>query len=833
MAKSSKGRNAGVTGLVDFQGTPQFVMRVARFSRQEGAAARVRTKRGDARRRITQTTPGGTLMLWGTVRKDGFPEPASLKGASGTVVLTLGGAAKQTLEVTVLSSKIDHDDESEDEWEMALVAEVTANPAAAGFGGTQPPAAADPELDAAQTHEGATKTVDPDGLQDLDTVRIDVDGLTDTDAAEATWITDTIAGFTATRLHMKVRSAAFARADHWGGTLTVTLGRTTTAEDLINQNTWTVSDTNNIADAASVAAINDNASGPPGMIYRTTKTQELNDDNNLLVDEYGLRSTAQDITMPESGHTIDPLAIESTQKETLTYAVPGAAPGPPAAASAELQVVATSTQAVNAVTSKVTYAYDVNDSHQKEEFPRTRRQTDASAIDREHLVADVFTTASPPSDPTPPAGLVQVDYVDVPLTPTQSVRVYRYAYVNAQTAIEVGKYELATDPNALRSTEILAAVWDSSLDEPETPSAPPGLTLVDYRDLGIPTHPTKQVRVFRYGTADSKQEIEYPGTWLMTDTSGLADEERRTVVTNAATLSFPTNSGSLFLRDYTPKRLTNGGLYEHVATYGRQTRAQEIERKGTVSQVFPDRVADHAVATILSNTNSASAIAASIYLANTNVASFGGAEVTRLDGTYALQTVHTRDTSWELEVHTRTYGAVPTSCQLLSSGTVQCYVVDVFQFDDTHWVFVLGEVPVRATMMRFTIWKVYAGGLFYAYMDGAGTTNDADFMGLTKRCVTYAGVDGRARFKDDYRYPAATNPATLAFESGRRAGFNFDYDSRGIVLADGLVVGREYYTDNDLSALTPGSWVNASTLGLSVTHGIDANYHQTFLATTP
>src|SRR4051812_25978426 len=105
---TQRGRNGGVTGLVDIQGTPAFKLKTPKFRQQEGAQALVRTGRGDARRRIKQTAPGGTLLLYGEVRGDGFPEPSTLKGCAGAVTLTYSGARKTVLQVVVLEATVSY-----------------------------------------------------------------------------------------------------------------------------------------------------------------------------------------------------------------------------------------------------------------------------------------------------------------------------------------------------------------------------------------------------------------------------------------------------------------------------------------------------------------------------------------------------------------------------------------------------------------------------------------------------------------------------------------------------------------------------------------------------
>jgi hypothetical protein len=92
------------------------------------------------------------------------------------------------------------------------------------------------------------------------------------------------------------------------------------------------------------------------------------------------------------------------------------------------------------------WQYDVTNSKQREEFGRTRVGTDPQSIEDRQLAASVFTTATPPTDPTPPTGLKLVDKTDIPLTPTQSVRVYDYQRNDSKDRIEFGGTIAVADP---------------------------------------------------------------------------------------------------------------------------------------------------------------------------------------------------------------------------------------------------------------------------------------------------------------------------------------------------------------------------------------------------
>jgi hypothetical protein len=982
-----KGRNAGVTGLVDISGTPAFTVRVAKFSRATATGAVVRTKRGDTFKRIRQSTPGSQLLLWGTVSQDGFPEPESLKGAAGTIELQCGRATKQTLAVVVTQATVSYALKGEDVWEIALVCEVTANPAYDGFGGTQTPAAADPALDAAETHEGATKHVDPDAIQDNDTRRYDVEGLADLDAAEATWVTNTIADAVATRAGMKVRGADFARTDHWGGVLTIQFARTTTGEDLVNEASSKTLDPQNLASQATTAALNATPPTPTGAAFkaRGTSTREVNDGVTLQTTAWGLTDTRDDAQNPRITTTADPESIDDVAVRAQVWATSGAAPALPADAPAnnvkllgvtdlplndgerlrvwaygakssrdELVLPQTETvddanglagSAIRAYldgeaapagpaglvyrttrTTPVTVGlgvnrtlyvdvYGVRTTAQDVLFPRTRAQADAAAIDQETLIPVLYAAGGSPVAPATPAGMVLYDSVDTPETDGRQCRVYRYRFVDRQTEAERAHTESSVDARALRSTARIAALYDSAGGAPGVPAAPADTKYVDYRDVPVPTHPTKVVRVWRFGPTDSvddvtlpesftftdpkglasrgaaalvngspavpagfklrgtrarllntvnedvqnvaefgltdtQDDIEFGGTRHTVDTAGLADADTVATVTNSASWQPPTNAGSLVLRDY-ERRQHVPGVFVFSSSYGPWTRDAELVARSSRTAAPAARGRVDADAVLASGTNPVS-----VALGGSNVASvdptgsienaaeavraallgdptFEGVDVERVHPSKLLLTLHRRGTRWWMDLESRTFSGLQTPWRLVSGGAVQVYVVDVVRVTSSLWAFVCGTQPVACTFIDFVIWKTYAGDTLYTNANAAGLTNADTFLGFGQLTVTYAGVTGPVAIKDTFRYPSATNPAAVAFEGARTQGWRFRFDSRGIVAGDGAVPGYWTYTTTDLSSVTPGTWVNASLLGIGAAAAASLNFTDAFLNTTP
>lgn len=787
----------GVTGLVDISpAAPAFTARIYKFSRQTSSGPIVRTKRGDAWKRIRQTTPGGTLALSGKVQQAGFPLPDNIKGASGTIVLQFNGAAKETLSVTVLAASLSLSETAEDIWDIALTCEITANPVLSGFTGAQTASVPNPSFDAGEVIEGISKSVDPDGLADQDARPYDLEGLTDSDAAEVTAITNIIGATVATRAAMKLRNVAFQRTDHWGGTVLVTFARTTTAEDVINQNSRTGIDPKGLASSAATAAINGTPADPVGdaFVLRSTTTNELNDNHLLSVNVYGKTSTQTDIEYAGTIKADDPsdLQDEASLTEVTASSTP---PATPLAPLGQIDQI-TSQQLTDDGHWKHTFTYRNTNSQQKVEFAGTATDDDPSDLQDEDRATIVNGSSTPPATPTPtPSTLKLRRRISRRIggTPEKWSHSFEFGRRSTQDDVEMEGTETRIDSFQLSAGGRITLVT-ASATPPATPASPTaGAVFVD--NLVRPLHDSKWAHTFLYGPRTTADEAILPHTWTLADPGDLDSEGEV-----AAIGSVPATPSPYYDRGVTGHYLTSGQIL-YVKKFGRRSTTQDIEMEHTTSTGDPwEGLVTHN-ATVISDVSAVDVIAASNY---STLANFAGVSVKRLNDAKALLIKSIRDDPRIINFEMRSPGEEPVRGYY--DGTdVYVYVRRIYQRAN-GWEFELAMQPLQTLRMRFSIRKRVTGASIATYMGWSltGHVNNASFLGLAAGSVTYRGIDGQHNYSN-------AGPAEIANQCEYLA-----IAKDGTVYAGHINFKKAnlgwHFSTHDLSAVSPGTWVKATTL---------------------
>lgn len=529
-----QGRNAGVTGLVDLGGAPKFTVRIYRFGKGLQVARKPRSGRGQSGKLALarSLSVGGTLALTGEVIADGYPLPTTFEGQEGSITLTFAAGKTVTVAVAVTASNIGYDFKSSNLWNVTLTCEITAQPAWTGWATTQPAATA-PSLSDRKLWAGSSKTVDPDTLQDTVTDVWDVVGITaDTDVAERQKLADIIAAATTPPFAgMKLRSATMSERDAFGGaTVTVTWGRTTSGEDVVN---------------------------------------------------------------PLNVVSTDPLGIESAGQSAAINGVP-ATP-----ANAELQEVAHSSEELNDTNTLNKKRFEVLNSHQKLEYPQDVTESDPQHLADSVSLSDVFPIATPPADPAAPDGMVLRQKIDRPVTPTQSIRIYRWAYTGTKDDQELPHRKRETDPDGLEDSGMDAQVYAASDSAPAPPTIA-GLKLRSFADLPVQSNPAYQVRIWTFARTTSGEEIINKNTSLTTDGSGL-----ETVGRSAAWNTAPTPHTGLVVRKETVIEFTDG-MVLHTTEEGLESVQAERERRASRERIDANQIAGQQVVAVIASTEPSS-----------------------------------------------------------------------------------------------------------------------------------------------------------------------------------------------------------------------------------
>jgi hypothetical protein len=609
MAGIQRGRNWGITGIVNLGDSPQFTVEVRAFKEVFDTARKNRAGRGQgAWRKSRATAPGGSLVLSGKVTLKGYPMPATWKGQRGTLVITYHRGAKETLDIEVEGVVFSSKQVAEDRWDVTISCSILANPTFAGFGGSQP-AATTPAQSDVQIYEGLTKVQDPKGIQDGATTTYDVWPLGDSDSAENARIAAVIAATAPPFQYAKVKTASLLpNRDSEGGTVQITWSLTDTEEDVINQMESETNDPNLLTSQAQTAGISQLPDDPGGdFVERETTTSEVNDQKTITSKKWGLRDTVDDVQMPQSPKTDDPYDLKDAAHVCL---VTGSSTAPPVPTAPIGQHVETTTTQINRKRWQHVFSFLNINSEQEIEFPAAIIQTDPSALQSSDVQSDVTDSSTPPAEPgSRVAGLVLrvIRSRRVSGTPEKWLHTWEYGQTSTEEDIT---YPGTVTDNEVSDIADVATITliNTSSTPPTTPAAPVG-QLLSIESVRL-TDAGKWKHVFKYGNTTALQRIQFPTDTIETDPNQLQDEDSQSQV--AATSTVPaapvTRVTGLVLRRVTSVRIAGTPeKWLHRWFFGRTTTVEDITFPGTVTSPDVSNLEDKATITLVTSSGTPAA----------------------------------------------------------------------------------------------------------------------------------------------------------------------------------------------------------------------------------
>jgi hypothetical protein len=798
-----EGRAAGLTGSIDIPGQgAKFQVWVRKWQTKWDARMLDAAGRGDSE--WTEKRPlssSGLLSCGGKVRRDAYPVPSKFRGELASLTITLDTPAQIVLPVRVTGVSFIKADKEEVLWDVTFNCELVSDPTVSGFGGTQPNAAVETFVDKIQWANLLTR-VDPKQLQGWCTRRMLVWGVSDNDSAEKTKIDAVLAALSPIYTGMKIRSGAFTRLSKNAAYVDIEWGFTDTAEDVVNPRTSTTLDPNNLATEASSAAINATPATPSGapFVLNTTTSQELNDLNQLKTARWELLDTIDKRQMPGTYTHIDPYGIDSHGEVTTVYVTAGGIPGDPSAPSG-LQIVDSVSNQLNRVMSEKHWIFDVNNSQQKITFADSKTLTDPNDLDSSTREAVIFTTGSPPSDPSVPSGQKLDERYDRPITPVLSERVYLYAKTDSKDREEFPHNWQAVDPNGLDSFASSAA-----LDG--IPATTAGYKILFQRSKKLTD--THTVNIKELGLIDSLDKAIFPHTWTATDPSGLESEAE--VAAMNATASLPGGYKARYTRtrkftDANTLNITRGGLRSSQDDW-------EMDRTRARGSSFAGNEQHTASVLTVTSADSAAAIAAVQLAAYKGVLQFEDLEVVKINDTRAGLILHTKDDQIVVNYEERASHRVLVPAYYTGSD-ILVFMRQKLKYDSDRWYYEIGFGSAYQSLIRLSIERQFVGGTLPDHPEKQDTSNNSNFLGLAAGFVTYYGADGRSN---------------ISISAPRKSPITFqlEYDSLGVFDLNDVSIGWRL-TDIDLTSVDGGGpggagWVPASALGLSPFILSPANY---------
>lgn len=142
--------------------------------------------------------------------------------------------------------------------------------------------------------------------------------------------------------------------------------------------TFVVTDTHNIASVASGGKIGGTPTTPSGFVLRTSKTSTVKTGHTFTENEFGLRSTADDIEMPNTYEYVDPEGLDSEGQVVKVFTTTGGVPADPTPYTG-LQIVGSTVEEINTIESKKTWKEALVNSEQKIEYGASYATRSASS----------------------------------------------------------------------------------------------------------------------------------------------------------------------------------------------------------------------------------------------------------------------------------------------------------------------------------------------------------------------------------------------------------------------------------------------------------------------
>lgn len=532
-------RNAGLyssDGFLDIQmeGSPDlgniaFSVKINAHSttrKHRPISRRGRASAGLPKWRLGDLTGGFTFS--GEVRFSDYPFPAGTQYATGTLVRQLDTANKISCPVRITDLQFSHVEEGKDASEIWKVtgSGVLDGAETLTWKGTQRTFTA-PGANVAETFVGLGKSYDQRGLTTTATQRIDCEVVDNTDAAEVALVVARIAAAVTPPIsNLKVVSAGFQRDedDSNGGVVTLSWGlqdskdSQETPRNTQHVDPQDLTSSRGLAQVFTTGSPPSTPSAPSGQKLTGYTDIKLNDQLSVRVWEFGRQDSKDQQETPRNIQSVDGNSISDTRQLAQVFTT-GSPPATPAAPSGLKLVDYTDTKLDDTYSVRV-WRYARQDSKDAIETPEDVYKQDGNSIDDVKTVAALFTTGTPPADPTPPDGLKIVTFTDHRVNDLLSYRVWIMARQDSKDAIETPRNSQKTDGNGITDARELATVFETG-SPPSTPAAPSGLKIVDYEDRKI--NDLLSVRVWRYARQDSKDAIETPENVYRQDPNGLDD----------------------------------------------------------------------------------------------------------------------------------------------------------------------------------------------------------------------------------------------------------------------------------------------------------------------
>lgn len=339
-----------------------------------------------------------------------------------------------------------------------------------------------------------------------------------------------------------------------------------------------------------------------GCVLRTVRSRRIAGTPEQWLHEwtFGRRSTAEDETFPGT-ITQDDVA-DLADRATITQITASSTPPSTPAAPLGQLVETRSEQLTDAGKWKHTFSYENTTSAQKAQFPNDRPDDDPQNLEDSDVQAQVTTSLTPPSTPTPRPSALKLRSISsqrIGGTPAQYLHVWKWGRRNTKEDIEFPGTISDVDQYSIDGTATIRQVTASSTP-PSTPAAPLGECVsIETVQVHAGSDGEKWQHTFKYAQVNSQQRLTFPLNVPSEDPSTLRDEETQATVTTNASESDPSATiAGLVLRVRRTRQVSGTpAYYLHIWEFGRRSTQDDVEMPGTVKGNDPNDLADRATIT--------------------------------------------------------------------------------------------------------------------------------------------------------------------------------------------------------------------------------------------
>ena len=343
-------------------------------------------------------------------------------------------------------------------------------------------------------------TVDRTGLDDRSQWREVIQGVPDTFAAEQAVIKSRVSA-----LAFDPRTSALklntGTATRWADNIIIAdyVGaRMTSVERIEIPGSFTSTDPNNINSSQKKTKVDSLPTLDSPYKTRTVTVNEAVPGRTVYTVEGGLRSTKDDIQMPETFVNYDPKGNDSAARQAMVYVASGAAPSAPTITASGMKVVSFGDTSINDLEKKRTFELAVWDTGDKASKTKNFVSVDPHGIETEATTA---TFSKGGSMPAVPYGQKLVDTETIEL-PGGIVTVNKYGVWDSKDRLVFSKNMVNVDPTGLKSYATSALFTSSG----NMPSVPAPLKIVSVETIQAPNG---TLRVNKYGLNTAADEEKY------------------------------------------------------------------------------------------------------------------------------------------------------------------------------------------------------------------------------------------------------------------------------------------------------------------------------------